>query len=350
MIDEARLDTFVQQFMADLGAALHATTVVIGDKLGLYRALAEGGPSTAGDLAAATGCDRRLVQAWLDAQCASGYCRFSRQTSAYWLSPEQAAVLADPGSPVFLIGGMAVATAVARDEDGVRRAFTEGGGFDWQDRHHDLFHGIERLGRPDYAAHLVPTWVPKLEGVVEALEAGGSVADVGCGHGAAAILLAHAYPSANIHGFDVHRASIDIARKRAVEAGGPPVRFEVAAAHDFPGADYELICVFDALHDMGDPIGAARHIREALAPDGTWLLVEPMAREGADGEAWPNGRALASASMAICTPVAQAQPGGWALGNQVPDATWSRVAADAGFSRFRRVAQTTFHRVFEARP
>jgi len=351
MLDEARLEEFMQRFATDFGAALHASTVVIGDKLGLYRALAHIGPTDAAHLAAETGCDIRLVQEWLDAQYVSGYCHFSSHTAMYWLSPEQAAVLADPSSPAFLVGSMTIAASTAKDEDKVCDAFKTGKGLAWHEHHHDLFHGTERLFKPAYAANLIAHWIPSLDGVVEKLTLGGTVADLGCGHGASSILLAQAYPDARIAGFDYHSASIDVARKRAAEAGvADRVSFDVATAQDFPGHGYDLVCIFDALHDMGDPPGAARHIRQALAPDGTWLLVEPMAGEHLDENVNPVGRIFYAASTFICTPAAQAQPGGYALGNQVPEAALAELVAAAGFSRFQRSTETAFNRVFEARP
>jgi 2-polyprenyl-3-methyl-5-hydroxy-6-metoxy-1,4-benzoquinol methylase len=350
-IDEARLGEFVQQFAGDFGAALHASTVVVGDKLGLYRALADLGPTDAASLAEAAGCDARLVREWLDAQYVSGYCHHSPQTGTYWLSPEQAAVLADPTSPAFLVGSMTLAASTAKDEDKIREAFTTGEGLGWHEHHHDLFHGTERMFRPGYVANLVSQWIPALDGVAEKLNAGGTVADLGCGHGASSILLAQAYPTSTITGFDYHRASIDIARKRAAEAGvADRVHFEVASAQDFPGTGYDLVCIFDALHDMGDPPAAARHIRDALAPDGTWLLVEPMAGDAVDDSVNPVGRIFYAASTLICTPGAQAQAGGYALGNQVSDTTWAQIVSDAGFGRFRRATETPFNRVFEVRP
>jgi len=350
-IDEARLEQFMDTFIGDFGAALHASTVVIGDKLGLYRALAELGPSDAATLADATRCDPRLVQEWLDAQYVSGYCHHSAQTATYWLSPEQAAVLADPSSPFLLIGSMTIAASTAKDEERIREAFRSGAGVGWQDHHHDLFHGTERLFKPGYAANLVSQWIPVLEGVAAKLTRGCAVADLGCGHGASSILLAQAYPHSTITAFDSHVASIDVARKRAAEAGvADRLRFEVASAQDFPGTAFDLVCVFDAFHDMGDPPGAARHIREALAPDGTWLLVEPMAGDCVDDNVNPVGRIFYAASTFICTPAAQAQPGGYALGSQVPQATLADIVAGAGFSHFRRVTETPFSRVFEARP
>jgi len=350
-IDEARLEEFINQFAGDFGVALHASTVVVGDKLGLYRALADLGPTDATALGAATNCDHRLVQEWLDAQYVAGYCQHSSETETYWLSPEQAAVLADPSSPAFLVGAMTIAASTAKDEEKVQEAFRSGEGLAWHEHHHDLFHGTERLFKPGYLTNLVSNWIPALDDLDDKLRRGSSIADLGCGHGASTILLAQAYPTCTIAGFDYHQASIDIARKRAAEAGvADRVRFETASAQDFPGDGYDLVCIFDALHDMGDPLAAARHIREALDADGTWLLVEPMAGESLEENVNPVGRIFYAASTFICTPAAQAQAGGFALGAQVPEATLADLASDAGFSRFRRATETPFNRVFEARP
>lgn len=350
-LDEARLGEFMNAFAGDLGAALHASTVVVGDKLGLYAAMAELGPTDAAALAEHTGLNERLIGEWLNAQYVSGYCEYSSQTAMYWLSPEQAAVLADPSSPAFMVGAMTLAASTAKDEEKVRAAFQSGTGLGWHEHHHDLFHGTERLFKPGYAANLVAQWIPALDDVAETLTAGGSIADLGCGHGASTILLAEAFPNATVTGFDYHQGSIDVARKRAAEAGiADRVQFEVASAQDYPGTGYDLVCIFDALHDMGDPTGAARHIRASLAPNGTWMLVEPMAGETLEDNANPVGRIFYSASTFICTPGAQAQTGGYALGAQVPEATWAALVADAGFSRFRRATETPFNRIFEARP
>lgn len=350
-IDEALLEEFINKFAGDFGVALHATTVVVGDKLGLYRALADLGPTDAAALAEAAHCDGRLVQEWLAAQYVAGYCQFSDQTGTYWLSPEQAAVLADPNTPAFLVGAMTLAGSTAKDEEKICEAFRTGNGLGWHEHHHDLFHGTERLFRPGYVANLVAEWIPAFDGLDEKLRSGATVADLGCGHGSSTILLAQEYPSSTVVGFDYHHGSIDVARKRAAEAGvADRVRFEVASAQDFPGTGYDLVCVFDALHDMGDPLGAARHIRAALAPDGSWLLVEPMSGEDLQANANPVGRIFYAASTCICTPSAQAQPGGYALGNQVPEARLAELVADAGFDTFRRATETPFNRVFEVRP
>ena len=349
-IDQEKLDAFVGRFATDFAAAMHAATVVIGDKLGLYRALAAAGPTDGAALAARTGYDRRLVEEWLCAQYVSGYCEHDPAAGTFWLTEEQAAALADESSPALLVGAMTIVASVVKDEERIRERFSSGR-LGWHEHHHDLYDGTERLFKPGYVANLASAWVPALDGVEEKLRAGGTVADVGCGYGASTILLAQHYPAATIVGFDFHEGSVEVARKRAADAGvADRVRFEVAGAADFPGTGYDLVCVFDALHDMGDPVGAARHVRESLAADGTWLLVEPMAGDSITENVNPVGRIFYSASPLICTPSAQSQPGGYALGNQGPDATWRALLAEAGFTRFRRATETPFNRVFEARP
>jgi SAM-dependent methyltransferase len=351
-IDPARLDEFVGRVAVDVGAALHASTVVVGDKLGLFRALAAVGPCDAAALAGRAGCDPRLVEEWLRAQFVSGYCRHDAAAGTFWLDPEQAAVLASPDHPAYMVGAMTVAASTAKDEDRVRGAFRSGAGLGWHEHHTDLFTGVERLFKPGYLAYLVNAWIPALAGGVDdRLRAGARVADLGCGHGASTILLAAAYPNSEVVGYDNHPASIDVARARADEAGlADQVRFAVASAQDFPGQDYDLVCVFDALHDMGDPLGAAAHVRSALAQDGTFLLVEPMAGETLADNVNPVGRMFYAASTSICTPTAQSQDGAYALGAQVPEGTWAEVMARAGFGSFERATETPFNRVFQARP
>ncbi|MGH9265721.1 MAG: class I SAM-dependent methyltransferase [Acidimicrobiales bacterium] len=350
-IDQKKLDEFIGRFAGDFAAAMHAATVVVGDKLGLYRALATTGPATPAEVARQAGCDERYVQEWLSAQYASGYCDYDPTSGRFWLTEEQAACLADPASPALLVGAMTIAGSLMKDEDVLREAFRTGRGVGWHEHHHDLFDGTERLFKPGYVANLVSSWIPALDGVDAKLRAGAKVADVGCGYGASTLLLGDTYPASEVVGFDYHDGSIEAARKRAADAGlADRVTFDVASASDFPGDGYDLVCIFDALHDMGDPVGAARHIRRSLAPDGTLLFVEPQAGERLEDNVNPVGRIFYSASTFICTPSAKAQDGGVALGAQVPDSTWRQLLEQAGFTRFRRATETPFNRVFEARP
>jgi SAM-dependent methyltransferase len=349
--DPAAVEAFVGRFATDLGAVAHAATVVIGDKLGLYKALAADGPSTPAQLAAATGCDERYVREWLCAQAASEYAHYDPATGEFHLDAAQAACLADDSLPTFMAGGMAVVSSMHKDEDSVRQAFQTGAGLGWHQHHHDLFSGTERFFRPGYVANLTTSWIPALEGVEAKLRAGASVADVGCGHGASTILLAEAYPASTFVGFDYHPESIDTARKRAAEAGvGDRVRFEVASAHDFAGTGFDLVCIFDALHDMGDPTASARHVRESLAADGTFLLVEPNAGDRIEDNLNLVGRIFYSASTFICTPASRSQDGGACLGAQAGEARLRQVCADAGFSSVRRATETPFNIVLEGKP
>lgn len=349
-LDQSELDEFVGRFASDLGATLHAATVVLGDKLGLYRALAAGGPQTAADLAERTGRAERYLREWLNAQAASGYCHYDPDTDRYHLDDVQTACLADDTSPTFLAGGMLVASSLHKDEDHIRQAFETGDGVAWHEHHHDLFHGTDRFFRPGYVANLVANWIPALDGVEDKLRSGARVADLGCGYGSSTILMAEAYPASTFVGSDYHAPSIDAARKAAAEAGvSDRVSFEVATAQDFSGDSYDLVCIFDALHDMGDPLGAARHIRETLTPDGTWLLVEPNAGDGVQDNLNLVGRIFYAASTFICVPNARSQNGGWALGAQAGETKLRELVTEAGFSRFRRAADTPFNIVLEAR-
>ncbi|HEX7104344.1 MAG TPA: methyltransferase domain-containing protein [Acidothermaceae bacterium] len=350
-LDQAALGDFMHKFIGDLAATHHAVTVAVGDRLGLYRAVGDVGPATSREIAAAADCDERYTQEWLNAQAASGYCEYDPATRRYHLTPEQRACLADESSPTFLTAGVFLAASLFKDEEKLTAAFRAGEGVGWGDHHHDLYVGVERFFRPGYAANLVSTWIPALDGVEARLNAGITVADVGCGHGASTILLAQAYPNSTIVGFDIHPASIEAARAAAVKAGvADRVRFEVASAQNFDGAGYGLVCVFDALHDMGDPVGAARHIRSALAADGAWLLVEPMAGDAVEANLNPVGRLFYSASTLICTPSARSQKGGWALGAQATDEQLQSVATQGGFTRFRRAVDTPVNRIIEIRP
>lgn len=350
--DPEALDAFVGRFATDLGAVAHAATVVIGDKLGLYEALAEHGPATAADLAQATGLDERSILEWLSAQAASEYAHYDPATGRFHLDDVQRVCLATPGHPAFLAGGMTVASSFHKDEEAVRTAFRTGEGLPWHQHCSDLFEGTERFFRPGYAANLVDSWIPALDGVEAKLRAGGTIADIGCGHGASSILLAEAYPESTVVGYDNHVESIEVARQRAAAAGlgEDRLRFEVASAADFPGSGFDLVCIFDALHDMGDPVGAAAHIRQALADDGTWLLVEPSAGDRLEDNLHLVGRIFYSASTIVCTQHSKSEPVGAALGAQAGDARLREVTEAGGFTRFRRAAETPFNAVLEVRP
>jgi 2-polyprenyl-3-methyl-5-hydroxy-6-metoxy-1,4-benzoquinol methylase len=344
-----RLQAFMERWAADQAATVHAATVVIGDRLGLYRALADGGPQDADQLAMVTGCHPRLVREWLNAQVASAYCQHDPQTGAYWLSPEQAACLADADSPTFVAGGAMVSNANHCDVERVCEAFRGDGGIGWHEHHHHLFDGTLRFFEPVYRSHLVGHWIPALDGVADKLAAGGKVADIGCGQGACLILMARAFPNSTFVGFDYHQDSIETARRHAEAAGvADRVRFEAAGAQDFDGRDYDLVCVFNALHEWGDPVGAARHIRRALAADGTWMFTEPLADEVPRVNV--RARTFYSVSTFVCTPSALSQEGGESLGAQAGEAELRRVAETAGFSRFRRATETPTFMVLEARP
>lgn len=350
-IDPSDLDAFVDRFVGDLAAVAHAATAVVGDKLGLYAALAARGASTAGELAETTGCDERFLLEWLCAQAASDYCHYDPVTGRFHLDEVQATCLADPSHPAFVLGGMSVASSMHKDEQAVRTAFLTGQGLGWHEHHDDLFVGTERFFRPGYAANLTSSWIPALDDVEDKLRAGAVVADVGCGHGASTLLLAQSYPTATIVGFDYHERSIDMARKRAAEAGlADRVSFEVAGADSLPDSGYDLVCVFDALHDMGDPTAVAGHIRSVLAPDGTWLLVEPLAGDRIEDKRHTVGRIFYSASTMICTPASRSQAGAACLGAQAGEARLRAVTEAAGFTRFRRAAATPFNVVLEVRP
>jgi SAM-dependent methyltransferase len=348
-VGQAELNELLGRFVNDFGAAGFAATVVIGDKLGLYRALAAG-PATPAELADHTDTHPRMVAEWLAAQAASGYVTYDPDSGRFSLSAEQAFALADEDGPMYLPGAFQVMVAAVKDEPKVTEAFRSGAGVPWHAHDPDLFAGTERFFRPGYAANLVSSWIPALDGVQAKLKAGAQVADVGCGHGASTLIMAQAYSNSRFVGFDYHQPSVQHAQQVAANAGlADRCRFEVAPANAYPGAGYDLVAVFDALHDMGDPVGAAAHIRQTLAPDGTFLLVEPYAADRLEDNLTPVGRAFYAASTLLCVPHSLSEAPGAALGAQAGEQRLREVVTAAGFGRFRRVAQTPFNLVYEAR-
>jgi SAM-dependent methyltransferase len=349
-LDQAKLDGFVRRFIGDLGTVLHFPTVLVGDRLGLYQAMADGEPITAEELAERTGTEVRYVTEWLAAQAAADYVDYDPGDGTFRLPPEHATLLTG-GGPVFIPGGFQMAASIVKDEPIITEAFRTGEGVGWHAHHPDLFAGVERFNQAGYTANLVPAWLPALDGVVGKLQVGAKVADIGCGHGVSILLMAEAYPQSTFFGFDYHEGSIEAARRSAEAAGvGDSVRFDAASAHDYPGTGYDLVTVFNSLHDMGDPLGAARHVRSTLAPDGTWMIVEPNARDRLEDNINPVGKLWYSASTMVCTPGARDQEPGLALGAQAGERCTRELVGDAGFTRFRRVAETPVLAVYEARP
>jgi SAM-dependent methyltransferase len=350
-LDMDKLNAFLGRAVVDIGATFHAGLVLIGEKLGLYKALAAAeGPLTPAELAKKTETTERYVREWLNAQAAGGYVTYHADSGRYSLSPEQAFTLAAEDSPAYLPGAFQVATAAVKAEPRITDAFRSGAGFGWHEHDHGVFEGTERFFRPNYVGNLVSSWIPALTGVEEKLRRGAKVADIGCGHGASTILLAQAFPKSKFIGFDYHGPSIEAARKAAARAGvSGRVTFEQAPAKSYPGSDYDLVAFFDCLHDMGDPVGAATHVLRSLAADGTWMIVEPFAGDNVEDNLNPVGRIYYSASTLICTPASRAQEVGLALGAQAGETRLRDVATRGGFGRFRRAAATPFNLVFEAR-
>jgi 2-polyprenyl-3-methyl-5-hydroxy-6-metoxy-1,4-benzoquinol methylase len=334
-----------------MGASLHAALIVIGDRLGLYKAMANGEPVTPAELAARTGTSERYIREWLNANAASNYVQYHAQSSTYSLSAEQALALAVDNTPVHLPGFFHMLASRMKDEEKLTEVFRTGKGFGWHEHEKGLFEGCERFFRPGYLANLTTSWIPALDGVEAKLQAGGKVADIGCGHGASTILMALAYHHSKFFGFDYHDASIAEARKKAEAAGvADRVTFEVAAAKAYPGTDYDFVAFFDCLHDMGDPAGAAAHVKASLKPDGTWMVVEPFANDDVSANLNPVGRIYYSASAMICVPASLSQEVALGLGAQAGEAQLRSVIEKGGFTRFRRAAETPFNMVFEARP
>ncbi|MGA8273315.1 MAG: class I SAM-dependent methyltransferase [Candidatus Sulfotelmatobacter sp.] len=349
-IDSDRLQELLGKAVVDFGATFHAALVRVGDKLGLYKALAAGGPQSPAELAQRTGTTERYVREWLCNQAAGGYVTYDSHAGKFFLSEEQAFTLADENSPAFLPGMFQVALAAIKAEEQITERFKTGKGLGWHEHHPELFVGTERFFRPGYAANLIGSWIPSLDGVSQKLEQGATVADVGCGLGASTILMAKSFPKSNFFGFDYHDKSIETARQRAQEAGvGDRIQFKVAKAKDYPGQSYDFITFFDCLHDMGDPVGAAAHVRSTLKNDGTWMIVEPSAGDKIEDNLHPIGRAFYGASTLLCTPASLSQEVGLALGAQAGENRLREVVSAGGFKRFRKATQTPFNLIFEAR-
>jgi SAM-dependent methyltransferase len=351
VLDTDKLMSFVFRAVDEVGATLNTALVVMGDKLGLYRALNGAGPLSPADLARRAGISERYAQEWLNAQAAGGYVDYDPDSGRYVLPPEQAVVLTDESSPAYLPGLFQTALGSVLDSPRITEAAKTGAGVGWHDHVRDVHEGCERFFRPGYNAHLVAEWLPALAGVVPKLQAGARVADVGCGHGASTVLMAQAFPASTFVGFDYHDGSIETAKQRALSAGvDDRVSFHVSTAGSYAGTGYDLVTMFDCLHDMGDPAGAARHVLGSLAPDGSWMIVEPAAGDRVEDNLNPVGRAYYGFSTLLCTPSSLAQDVGLALGAQAGEARIRAIATGAGFGSFTRVAGTPFNTVFEARP
>jgi SAM-dependent methyltransferase len=350
-VDEGRLEALMGRAVGDMGAAVTAPLMLIGEKLGLYRAMAGAGPLTSAEVAERSGAAERYVREWLANQAAGGYIDYDPATGRYSLSAEQALALADEDSPFYILGFYSSIASLFADEEKLTEAFRSGDGVGWHEHDHRLFSGTERFFRPGYAAHLVSEWIPALEGVQRKLEQGAKVADIGCGHGASTAIMAGAFPNSTFVGFDYHEGSISRARELAREEGVEGnTSFAVAGAKDFPGRGYDLVCAFDCLHDMGDPVGASAHVLETLHPDGTWLIVEPFAGDRVEDNLNPVGRVFYGASTLICCPASRDQEVGLALGAQAGEERLRSVVTEGGFNRFRRAAETPFNLILEAKP
>lgn len=349
-IDEAKLNEFMGKAVGDMGAAMHAVLILLGDRLGLFKAMADSKPVTSDELAERTGTDERYVREWLNANAASGYVTYDTAAGMYTLPPEQAFALAVDNSPAYLPGAFQIISACFHDAAKIEQAFRTGKGVGWHEHHHDLFHGTERFFRPNYTANLISSWIPALEGLEAKLKQGAKIADIGCGLGSSTILMAKAYPNSKLYGFNYHEQSIELARAAAAREGvGDRITFEVASAKAFPGTDYDFVAFFDCLHDMGDPTGAARHVRAAMKPGGTWMIVEPYAEDATEANHNPIGRVFYSASTMLCVPASLSQEVGAALGAQAGESRLREVVMSGGFGHFRRATQTPFNLVFEAK-
>ena len=349
-VNEEKLHEFLVKMVTEMGAAAVGPLILIGERLGLYKALDDYGPTGARQLADATGTGERYMKEWLSAMSASGYITYMPETDQYALSPEQSMVFSNPDSPVLMTGAYYAITSMYNDVDVMEKAFKSGEGVSWGDHHSCLFCGTEKFFRPSYSANLVQTWLPALDGVIDKLQKGAKVADVGCGHGASTMIMAEAFPNSTFIGYDYHAGSVEHAAKVAENSGLKNISFEVASAKDFPGNGYDLVAFFDCLHDMGDPVGACKHVVQALKPDGTCLMVEPFANDTLADNLNPVGRAFYSFSTVLCVPSSLSQEVGLALGAQAGEKRLRDVAVQGGFTRFRRATETPFNLILEARP
>lgn len=350
MADQAKLQEFLGKAVGDMGAALSAILTIVGERHELYKAMAGQGPITASELAGRTGTNKRLLEEWLANQAAGGYIVYDPQSGRYELPEEQALALADEQSPVYLQGFFQIVESLFKDIPKIEEAFKSNAGLDWGDHDDGLFEGTYRFFRASYEANLTTSWIPALSGIEEKLRNRALVADIGCGYGATTLIMARAYPRSSFRGFDYHGPSVRRATQQAANEGiGDRTKFEVASAKDFPGRGYDLVTTFDALHDMGDPVGAARHVLETLDSDGAWMIVEPFSRDRLEDNLNPLGRLFYAASTLICVPGAIAQHG-QALGNQAGETKIREIVKSAGFTRFRRAAETPFNLIYEARP
>jgi len=349
-INETKLHDLLGKVVTEMGAAANGPLITIGDKLGLFKELTKKGSLTSSELADATGTAERYVREWLSAQAASGYIEYDAATKKFFMTPEQSAVFGDSKSPVFMTGAFYAITSLYHDEPKIEQAFKTGEGVSWGDHNNCLFCGTEKFFSPSYEGNLIDNWIPALEGVVEKLQRGAKVADIGCGHAASTIIMAKAFPNSTFTGYDYHDKSIDQANARAKDAGLNNVSFEVATAKDFPGNDYDFIAFFDCLHDMGDPVGAIAHVKQALKPDGTLMVVEPFAKDTLEENLNPVGRAFYAFSTMLCTPCSLNQEVGLALGAQAGEKRLKDTITSGGFSRFKRATETPFNLILEARP
>ena len=350
-VDPDKLNALAGKFLNDMGAAITGPSILIGEQLGLYKALAEVGPATPEDVATKTGTLERYVREWLAGQAAAGYIEFDPASKRYSMTPEQAYAMTNEDSPLYIPGAFYTVASVYKDQRKIAEAIRTGKGLGWHEHHVDLFTGTKKFFRPGYLANLTSSWLPSLEGVVAKLEKGARVADVGCGLGASTIIMAKAFPKSEFVGFDYHTESIEWARNDAVTAGvSGNLDFEVATATGYRGKDYDLVTFFDCLHDMGDPVGAGRHVRDSLKPDGTWMVVEPFAKEMVAENLTAVGRVFYNASLLICVPASLSQEGARGLGAQASDSALEEVFRAGGFGRVRKAVETPFNRVFEMRP